>query len=123
MIGADVPKRGVFDTGEVQGKGIGMLDGVSTAEKVTVSLPAELLARIEHRRHDRETSRSEVVSDLLWRGWRQVEAEEREERYRAAYQAQPETDEERAWAEGAARGLLGQEDTGWDDDQATSAAG
>jgi metal-responsive CopG/Arc/MetJ family transcriptional regulator len=100
-----------------------MLDGVSTAEKVTVSLPAELLARIEHRRHDRETSRSEIVSDLLWRGWRQVEAEEREERYRAAYQAQPETDEERAWAEEAAGDLLDQEDTGWDDtDQAASAA-
>jgi metal-responsive CopG/Arc/MetJ family transcriptional regulator len=92
-------------------------------EKVTVSLPAELLARIEHRRHDRETSRSEVVSELLWRGWRQAEAEEREERYRSAYQAQPETDAERAWAEEAAKDLLGGDDTGWSDtDRADGAA-
>jgi len=108
---------------ETGGKSIGMLDGMRTAEKVTVSLPAELLARIEHRRHDRGTSRSEVVSDLLWRGWTQVEAEEREERYRAAYQAQPETEEERMWASNAARDLLAQEQTGWDDtDQAPRAA-
>lgn len=92
-----------------------MLKGMANAEKVTVSLPAELLARIEHRRHDQDTSRSEVVSELLWRGWRQVEIQEREERYRAAYQAQPETDTERAWAEGAAGDLSGSDDTGWND--------
>ncbi len=86
---------------------------MSHAEKVTISLPAELLARIEHRRHDREISRSEVVSELLWRGWRQAEAEEREERYRSAYQAQPETDAERAWAEEAAEELFSEDDTGW----------
>jgi metal-responsive CopG/Arc/MetJ family transcriptional regulator len=96
---------------------------MNRVEKVTVSLPAELLARIEHRRHDRETSRSEVVSELLWRGWRQAEAEEREERYRTAYQAQPETDVERAWAEEAAKDLLGGDDTGWSDtDRADGAA-
>jgi metal-responsive CopG/Arc/MetJ family transcriptional regulator len=83
---------------------------MSRAEKVTVSLPAELLARIEHRRHDQEASRSEVVSELLWRGWRQVEAEEREERSRAAYQLQPETHAERAWAEEAAKDLFGEND-------------
>ena len=92
-----------------------MLHGMSTAERVTVSLPTELFARIERLRRYRETSRSEVVSDLLWRGWRQVEAEEREERYRTAYQAQPDTAEERAWAEEAAADLLAQEDTGWGD--------
>lgn len=95
---------------------------MSRAEKVTVSLPAELLARIEHRRHDEEASRSEVVSELLWRGWRQVEAEEREERSRAAYQKQPETDAERAWAEEAAKDLFGENDISWrDDDQAAGA--
>ncbi len=82
--------------------------------KVTVSLPAELLSRIEDRRHDHGASRSEVVSELLWRGWRQVETEEREERYRAAYRAQPETDEERAWADSCAAELLGQHGAGWD---------
>ncbi|MHB8295065.1 MAG: hypothetical protein ACYDH5_10675 [Acidimicrobiales bacterium] len=87
-----------------------------------MSLPAELLARIEHRRRDQETSRSEVVSELLWRGWRQAEAEEREERYRAAYQAQPETDAERTWAEQAATDLFGEGDTAWSDtDQAVDA--
>ena len=96
---------------------------MSRAEKVTVSLPAELLARIEHRRHDREASRSEIVSELLWRGWRQVEAEEREERYRSAYRAQPETDAERAWADQAAKDLLGEDAVVWsDDDQAAGAA-
>ena len=96
---------------------------MSRAEKVTVSLPAELLARIEHRRHDREASRSEVVSELLWRGWRQVEVEEREERYRSAYQAQPETDAERAWAEEAANDLFNENDISWGDDgQAPGAA-
>jgi metal-responsive CopG/Arc/MetJ family transcriptional regulator len=101
-----------------------MLKVMSQAERVTVSLPADLLARIEHRRHERETSRSEVVSELLWRGWRQAEAEEREERYRSAYQAQPETDAERAWAEEATKDLFAEDDnTGWSDtDQAAGAA-
>jgi Arc/MetJ-type ribon-helix-helix transcriptional regulator len=84
----------------------GILESMATTEKVTVSLPTELLARIEDRRHGRGASRSEVVSDLLWRGWHQVEAEDREERYRLAYQAQPETDEERAWADDAAADLF-----------------
>lgn len=96
---------------------------MTRAEKVTVSLPAELLARIEHRRHDRETSRSEVISELLWVGWRQAEAEEREERYRSAYQAQPETNAEGTWAEEAAKDLFGEEATDWSDtDRATGAA-
>jgi hypothetical protein len=77
-----------------------------TVEKVTVSLPAELLARIEGRRHSGGLTRSEVISDLLWRGWRQLEDEDREERYRAAYQAQPETDDELAWADIAADQLF-----------------
>jgi metal-responsive CopG/Arc/MetJ family transcriptional regulator len=97
-----------------------MLKGMSTTEKVTVSLPAELLARIEDRRHERGASRSEVVSDLLWRGWRQVEAEDREERYRLAYQAQPETDEERAWAHDAAAHLFAGGDWDTTDGDATS---
>jgi Arc/MetJ-type ribon-helix-helix transcriptional regulator len=91
-----------------------MLNGVSTVEKVTVSLPADLLARIENRRHQRGSSRSEVVSDLLWRGWREVEIEEREARYRASYEAHPETGDERTWAEAAADDLLGEKDAGWD---------
>jgi Arc/MetJ-type ribon-helix-helix transcriptional regulator len=90
----------------LSGSTTGMLSSMRTVEKVTVSLPAELLARIEGRRQDRQTSRSEVVTDLLWRGWRQVEDEERRERARAAYAAQPETDEELAWADYAAEVLF-----------------
>ena len=81
---------------------------VSTVEKVTISLPSELLARIEKRRQGHST-RSEVVSDLLWRGWRQAEQEDREARYRMAYQQHPETDEESEWADGAASELLSRE--------------
>ena len=95
---------------------------MSRAEMVTVSLPAELLARIERRRHDEEASRSEVVSELLWSGWRQVEAEEREERSRVAYQIQLETDAEHAWADEAAKDHFGENDISWgDDDQAAGA--
>jgi metal-responsive CopG/Arc/MetJ family transcriptional regulator len=86
---------------------------MTSVEKVTVSLPAELLARIEGRRQGRGTSRSEVVSELLWRGWRQVETEDREEQYRLAYQAQPETAEEREWADQAAAELLSEDGTSW----------
>jgi Arc/MetJ-type ribon-helix-helix transcriptional regulator len=89
----------------------GTLNGMSTVEKVTVSLPAELLARIEDRRHGREISRSEVVSELLWRGWRQAETEDREQRYRASYQAEPDTREEQSWADQAAADMLGEENS------------
>jgi metal-responsive CopG/Arc/MetJ family transcriptional regulator len=78
---------------------------MTKVEKVTVSLPADLLARIEERARGR--SRSEVVTDLLWRGWRVVEHEAREERYRRAYAEQPDTAEEMGWAEAAAEELLG----------------
>lgn len=74
--------------------------------KVTVSLPAELLAHIEQRRRAVGASRSEVVSDLLWRGWRQIEEEDREASYRAAYTAQPATAEELEWADLAADELF-----------------
>ncbi|MGH9087226.1 MAG: ribbon-helix-helix protein, CopG family [Acidimicrobiales bacterium] len=86
---------------------------MSKAEKVTVSLPAELLARIDERHRQDERSRSAVVADLLWLGWHQVEAEERERRYRAAYLNRPETEDERAWADAAAADLLGDPRAEW----------
>ena len=89
-----------------------MLNGMGKAEKVTVSLPAELFTRIEERRRRLGISRSAEVSRLLLRGWQQFETEERERRYRAAYGTQPETDEERGLADEAAAELL-QEDAGW----------
>jgi len=89
---------------------------MSTVEKVTVSLPAELLARIEDRRRSRETSRSQVVSELLWRGWRQAETEDREQRYRASYQVEPDTRDEQAWADQTAADMLGEENSDWGTD-------
>ena len=47
-----------------------------------------------------------MVTNLLWRGWRQLGDERREERYRAAYQAQLETVGELEWADMAAAKLL-----------------
>jgi Arc/MetJ-type ribon-helix-helix transcriptional regulator len=75
---------------------------MTKVEKVTVSLPAELLSRIERHRAERGGSRSEVIADLLWRGWRELEFVEREDRYREAYRGEPETAEEVEWAELAA---------------------
>ena len=95
---------------------------MSTVEKVTVSLPAELLARIEDRRHGRKTSRSQVVSELLWRGWRQAETEDREQRYRTSYQAEPDTREEQAWADQAAADTLGEASSVWAPDDASNDA-
>jgi metal-responsive CopG/Arc/MetJ family transcriptional regulator len=85
-----------------------------TVEKVTVSLPADLLAHVEDRRRSGGLTRSEVVADLLWRGWRQLEDEDREERYRASYLAQPDTAEELAWADMAAAELVAGRDDGAD---------
>ena len=79
---------------------------MTAVEKVTISLPAELMTRIEGRRRETGGSRSEVIADLLWRGWRELDDERREERYRAAYRAQPETAHELAWADLAADELV-----------------
>lgn len=84
------------------------------AEKVTVSLPSELLQHIEHLRVERGSTRSAVVTELLWEGWRNHVTAQREERYRAAYQALHETDAELAWAAMAAETLP----DAWDDGQA-----
>jgi Arc/MetJ-type ribon-helix-helix transcriptional regulator len=78
---------------------------MTRVEKVTVSIPAELLSRIEQHRAALGRSRSEVVADLLWRGWRELEFDEREARYREAYRALPDTAEELEWADLAAGDL------------------
>jgi hypothetical protein len=85
----------------------GTLAGVLSMEKVTVSLPPELLARIEERRQRLGGNRSETITDLLWRGWRLAEDEARAERYRAAYAAQPATAEDKSLAEAGVAELLG----------------
>ena len=81
-------------------------------EKVTVSLPASLLKRIEEHRAEGQT-RSEVVTEWLWRGWRDVERERMEEEYDRAYALQPETEEERQCAEWATEQLFAGNDDDW----------
>jgi hypothetical protein len=89
---------------------------MTTVEKVTVSLPAELSAYIEQRRADTGESRSEVVTDLSWRGWWQWDEARRIRQSEAAYTALPDTDEERAWDEAGAETMAGWER--WDGPEA-----
>jgi hypothetical protein len=86
---------------------------VPKVEKITVSLPASLLARIEEYRGAQGGTRSEVVADWLWRGWRQVEQERMEDEYRKAYAEQPETAQELAWADMAADELFASNNDDW----------
>lgn len=71
---------------------------MTSVEKVTVSLPTELAAYIEHRRAESGEGRSEVVADLCLRGWWQWDEERRSRQSDAAYSALPETLGEQAWA-------------------------
>ncbi|HSS10340.1 MAG TPA: hypothetical protein VLL25_10665 [Acidimicrobiales bacterium] len=80
---------------------------MTTVDKVTVSLPAELSAYIEQRRADTGESRSGVLTDLCWRGWWQWDEARRIRQSEAAYTAVPETDQERAWAEVGAETMAG----------------
>jgi hypothetical protein len=80
---------------------------MTTVEKVTVSLPAELSAYIDQRRRNSSESRSEVVADLCWRGWWQWDEERRIRQSEAAYAALPDTDEEMTWTEAAADTMVG----------------
>ncbi len=75
--------------------------------KVTVSLPAELSAYIEQRRVDTGETRSEVVTDLCWRGWWQWDEERRARQSDAAYAAVPETDQDREWDKAGADAMAG----------------
>ncbi len=93
----------------VSGTPFGMLFSMAPVRKVTVSLPAELAAYIEARQADSGETRSEVVTDLCWRGWWQWDEERRIIQSDAAYAALPENDQEQAWAQAAADTM-----TGWD---------
>jgi len=92
---------------------------MTTVNKVTVSLPAELSAYIEQRRAQSGENRSEVVADLCWRGWWQWDEERRARRSEAAYAAVPETDDERISAEAAADTIAGWDP--WDGPEAGAA--
>jgi metal-responsive CopG/Arc/MetJ family transcriptional regulator len=82
-------------------------DSGTRVRRVTVSLPADLFAWGEKERARRKVSRSAFVADLYRRQLEELEKEQRVARYAAAYGKQPETEEERAWAEGSAHALAG----------------
>jgi Arc/MetJ-type ribon-helix-helix transcriptional regulator len=92
-----------------------MLIGMPRVEKVTVSLPKALLDYVEHRRSLTGANRSETVAEMLWEVRRQTELRDREAQYRAAYAAQPETEEENAFTSAAADELLANAGDEWAD--------
>jgi len=91
---------------------------MTTVDKVTVSLPIELSACIDQRRAESGVSRSEVVTDLCWRGWRQWDEERRTRRSEAAYNAVPEPIGRQGWAGAAADTMSGWEP--WDGPEAAA---
>jgi hypothetical protein len=74
---------------------------MANVHKITVSLPNQLLAQIENLRERTDSTRSGTITDLLWRGWQNVEQEEREARYRAAYSSMPDRRGDAAWVDAA----------------------
>lgn len=79
---------------------------MTTVQKVTISVPPELLERVEEHRHRLGLSRSEVMVDLMWRGWREAEHAEREERHRRAYAVELDGGGELSWPDMAAEELF-----------------
>lgn len=75
------------------------------ARKVTVSIPADLFAWGEQERCKQDISRSEFVASLYRQRLEESIEQERRARYAAAYARQPESDEDRQWAEDAAASL------------------
>jgi Arc/MetJ-type ribon-helix-helix transcriptional regulator len=87
-----------------------------TKAKVTVSLDADLLAAVDERVKQGEArSRSAVVEDIL-RQWRQEELQKQLERDIEAYylsMTEEEKEEDRRWAEFAARAAA----QAWEEDE------
>lgn len=71
-------------------------------QKLTISVPSALAERIEAHRAALGLSRSELMVDLMWRGWRELEQESREQQHRTAYAIEVDGGEEPAWADLAA---------------------
>lgn len=99
-----------------------MIIHMPQVEKVTVSLPASLLEFVESLRTETGATRSAVIVDLLSEMRRQVELAEREARYAAAYEEQPETDSETRSGYAASAVLFANAGEEWRED-AEKAAG
>jgi metal-responsive CopG/Arc/MetJ family transcriptional regulator len=78
------------------------------SSRFTVSVPTTLLRAVDEKLVNGQGGRSALVRRLLEEALR--EAEEREEvaRYVRSYRETPQTDEEGAWTERAARERLGE---------------
>jgi metal-responsive CopG/Arc/MetJ family transcriptional regulator len=84
---------------------------------MTVSLPSELVERLETIRAKTGQNRSEVVTEVCWRGWWALEDEEELARTRAAYRAHPETHDEAEFSDWAAEQAMADWDP-WDSPEA-----
>jgi metal-responsive CopG/Arc/MetJ family transcriptional regulator len=74
-------------------------------QRVTVSLPADVLAFVEEDRRMQDLSRSEYVSRALAEVIRNRREQALVERFRQAYADRPQTDAEAGFAEAAAHAL------------------
>lgn len=72
---------------------------MSRVEKVTISLPSDVLEAVEREREANGSTRSQFFRQLVERHLRQERERRDDEAYIRSYQQDPETDEERAWAE------------------------
>ncbi len=71
--------------------------------RLTVSLPADLLEALDHKLMKKDESRSALVRRLLEDALREVEEQERVERYVRSYLDDPQTEEEFGWSDDVTR--------------------
>ena len=85
------------------------------ATKVTISLPTDILQKVERERSLKDESRSEFILHAVQQLLRQEEEREAVEQYIRSYEECPETDEEVAEAEALAVAALSH--VPWDPDE------
>lgn len=76
---------------------------MTTVAKISISLPQDLLAKIESERESSGQSRSEFFVQLVESYLKKKRIQELDEQYRRAYELQPETEEEIAFFREAAK--------------------
>lgn len=79
---------------------------MNKTEKIAISVPSDLLKRVEKGRRARGQSRSAFVRSALEAQLRQMGELEADEAYRNAYRARPETKEDREWVKSTASGVF-----------------
>jgi len=72
-------------------------------EKIAISLPRDLMRKLEQARKKTGETRSAFIRRAIERSFRESQREERIRAYLEGYQNQPETTQEVAEAEAAAR--------------------